>query len=313
MENYKFCNLILKKQYNINISDYYKIYYVLLSNNINVKLSKNCIIFNNIGMNFKIFVNGILTLTGIKFNSVSKDDISKINYETDAFINSVLNTEINFIDLQDYNDLFLTCQKNIDFLISKTYKFVGLKINSNIILHNIPVQNITVDNQLFYISYNNNNKNKKLFKDGELYGSLFFKMFKSKNFFNNSTVKIDYNTKSIYSNEKIIGTIKINPDNQKIYIPKKIDSTFTIVSCNIQFKLNKAVNRYNLFVNLLTKGYIVEYKLFDNCSVNLFYDNITCSVFKSGNVIIKGISNNSKFDNINNYVSSIYDIILSNS
>lgn len=313
MENYKFCNLILKKQYNINISNYYKIYYILLSKDINVKLSKNCLIFNYQHMNFKIFVNGIITITGIKFNLVSKDAIFKINSDTDIFINDILNIKLNFKDLQDYNDLFLTSQKNVYFLITKKHDFVGLKINNNIILHNIPVKNIIIDNQMYYISYNNNNKNKKLFKEGELYGSLYFDLFKSKNFFNNSTIKIDYNTKTIYSGEKIIGTIKINRQDKKIELLQKIETPFTIVSCNIQFDLNKTVNRYNLFVNLLSKGYIVEYKLFDYCSVNLFYDNITCSVFKSGKVIIKGISNNSKFDNINNYVDSIRNIILLNS
>lgn len=313
MENYNFCNLILKKQYNINISNYYKIYYILLSKNITVKLTKNCIIFNNTNINFKVFVNGIVTITGIKLDSVSKNDILKINSETDVFINNILNTELKFIDLQKYNDLFLISQKNIDFLLSKKYDFIGLKINDDIILHNIPVKNITIYNQLYYISCNNNNKNKKLFKDGELYGSLCFDMFKSKKFFNNSTVEIDYNTKTIYSNEKIIGAIKINPNNKTNDISPKIESTFSIISCNIQFNLNKPVNRYNLFVNLLKKGFVVEYKLFDYCSVNLLYDNVTCSVFKSGNVIIKGISNNSKLDNINDYVNNIYNIISSNS
>lgn len=304
MVNYKFCNLILKKQFDISIDDYYKLYYICLDDIKTVKLSKNCFVFNKFDLNVKIFVNGIVTLTGIKLKTITKDLLKNLTNDIENYIISNITKDIEINDLHNYNDLYILNQK---FLLNKDKSFIGLKIDKQLIIHNIVVKPIIINGEYFYMSCNNNNKHKKIFKDGKYYGTLSYTLFNSKNFFNNSTVNIDYENKCIYSKEKLIGDISIKKQDlkKKVYI----DNSFSIVSCNIQFNIDKNINRYKLFDNLINKGYVAEYKLFSSCSVNLFYDNTIVSVFKSGNVIVKGISNNSNIDNIDNYISTIYNII----
>ncbi len=312
MTNYKFCNLILKKQYNISNSDYYKIYYLLLSNNIKVKHLKNCLIFNKFSINIKIFINGIITLTGIKINNLNKKTIDDFTQNINDFIHSYLNTLPKFENLEQYHNFFTCNQSNNTFLLDDSHNFVGIKSNDKIILHNIQVDFFQVNDDFYYTSCNNKNKSKTLFKNGHFFGTLDFELFNSKKFFQNSTISIDYINKVIYSNNKLIGNVNISP----VQLPQKkqiIDNDFTIVSCNIQLNLNKNINRYNLFFNLLKHNYIVEYKLFDYSAVSLYYDNVVVSIFKSGQIIVKGISNNSNIDNLNDYIESIKNIILLNS
>lgn len=309
MENYKFCNLILKKQYNITVNDYYKLYYILLSDNINVKLSKNCLIFNSFNVNVKLFVNGVLTLTGIKTNVITKSVIDEYGEKLDNFLISNLEKKLN-LDLQKYDELYIQEISNVGFLINKENLFVGLKTKEKISINNIPVERIKINDEICYISCNNKNKYKRLFKSGKLYGLINYEPFNSKKFFYNSTIEFDYSNKVIYSKGKIIGDINIK--EHKITKQQCKESDFSIVSCNIQFKLNKKINRYRLFNNLINNNFVAEYKLLEYSAVSLFFDNVTVSVFKSGDVIIKGLSNNSKVKSISDYVNDIKNIIVLN-
>ncbi len=300
MENYKICNLILKKRF--NLKSYYEFYYKLLKDGLKVKQSKNCLIFNKFKVNIKIFVNGTVTITGTSAFKNLKDTI-------DEFI-KIKNEESINIDkklLKDFDDLYILNIDSVNFLLNNEFEFIGIKNEEKIFMKNIQVVQITNE---FFMSCDNN-KTKTLFKNGKIYGKLNYNLFKSKKFFNNSTINIDYVSKLIFSNDKIIGTINIleKPLDED---DKIIESDYTIVSCNIQFDLNMSVNRIKLFNNLISNNYISEYKLFDYSAVNLYYDNVVVSVFNSGNVIVKGLSNNSSVTNINSYINKIYSIITSN-
>lgn len=302
--NYTFCNLILKKQLDIN---FYKLLYNI--NNIqNVKLSKNFFVFNRDGINVKIFVNGIITLTGIKLKNISQIAIKDFTKNIDDFLIDMINKPVTLLNKKKFNEFYLCDEK---FLLNQNNDFVGLIKDGITIINNIKVKPITIDNQIYHISYNNNDKYKKLFKNGILFGTLKFDLFNSKYFFNNSSINIDYNTQLIYSKNKLIGNIKVE---QKNYFLKKPDLSnfYSIVSCNIKFNIGKTINRYSLFNNLVKKGYICEFKIFSSSSINIFIDNISISVFKSGYVIIKGISNKSSISNFYEYVYNFFNIISSN-
>jgi hypothetical protein len=299
MENYKICNLILKKRY--NLKNYYEFYYKLINEDLQVKHSKNCLIFNKFKANIKVFTNGMVTITGI-FN---KD----LNGLIDDYIKKKIEEEIiiNKCNYKEYNNLYIQKVKQVEFLLNKNLEIIGIKSGEQFFINNIKVKPITEE---FFMSCDNN-KNKILFKNGKIYGKLNYKLFKSKNFFNNSTINIDYNSKLIFSNKKMIGTINIVDE----IIKEKediVEQDFTIVSCNIQFNLNKTINRFKLFNNLIKNNFTSEYKLFDYSAVNLYYDNVVVSIFKTGNVIIKGLSNASSITNIKKYITTIYDIINSN-
>jgi len=300
MENYKICNLVLKKKY--KISNYYEFYYKLLLDNNQVKQTKNSLIFNKFKVNIKVFVNGIVTITGMFVKNL-KDTINDFIIEKNS--EKVI---VNKDFLKNYKGLYIYQIKNIEFLLNKEFEFIGIKSDEKIFINNIQVNQITDD---LFMSCDKN-KTKTLFKNGKVYGSLNYNLFKSKKFFNNSTVNIDYNSKLIFSNDKIIGSIIITKNSFEEKEEKTIDNDFTIVSCNIQFSLNIKINRFKLFNNLIKNNYTSEYKLFDYSAVNFYYDNVVASIFNSGNVIVKGLSNNSSITNIENYINKIYNIIISN-
>jgi hypothetical protein len=213
MENYKICNLVLKKKY--KIPSYYEFYYKLLLDNNQVKQTKNCLIFNKFKVNIKVFVNGTVTIAGIFVKNL-KSTIDEFIIEKNA-TKIIINKEL----LKSYGNLYIYKIENVDFLLNKEFEFIGIKSDEKIFINNIQVEKITED---LFMSCDNN-KTKILFKNGKEYGTLYYNLFKSKKFFNNSTVNIDYNSKLIFSNDKLIGNIIIS---EKLLDEKEENTTIRI-------------------------------------------------------------------------------------
>jgi hypothetical protein len=310
----KLNNIILHKKINLTLDDFYKLSYKL-----DIKLCKNCISFKIGKYNTKIFVNGSIVCTGISCNKEELPKIIKELNETILKIFKILknsaSNEFCLKNLQKIGDLFYVKSlppsedKSHLYILNDLSEFVGYynSKNNELILQNINVQ-FCKEKNLFIEK--TKNKNKIVFKNGKKIGIIKFDLYNSKYFYDNNHIQLDYENDLIFCKEKQIG--KILWDN-KVKMPLSIKNhekggrrgaqpptvnefEFKIISFNVGFKLDNKINRICLHQNLLNKGYLCEFKLLNYNAVNLYIDNFTISIFKSGEILIKGVTQTSKFD-----------------
>ena len=292
-------NVILHKKMEMNFDKFYRLNYILQNEN-QAKICKNCIsikinIIKNVVCNIKFFVNGSILCTGIScLKSDLKTIINSIEVQLQNFFLKKINKKNleNFDKFEKVGDL-IKFQDSV-FLMNNEQEFVGLIKSKDCIL----IQNISTElckEKMIFIQ-KTNNKSKKFFKNGNHVGNVIFDLYNSKYFYNNIHVNINYNNNIITCKDHEIGKIIFKENVEKKIIKNNFFNSMTVLSFNTGFKLNRKVNRVELFKNLVIMGYIAEFKLLNYCAVNLYIDNFIVSIFNSGNVLIKGITNSSNFN-----------------
>jgi TATA-box binding protein (TBP) (component of TFIID and TFIIIB) len=307
---------ILKGKYSTSIykksktKNQNKINKTLFYNQVSIIVNLNPTLQDKI-INVKLFGNGSLHLTGVKYPSEGKEIIILLY----AKLLDLCKKYDTILLTSDVNNVYLDNNNNVYNRDSNNKTIIGFKyVSDNEVLYNIHKKDYIIDpNTTLFISKKFESKRTKplLNLNGEKVGVSRIELLKNKSklYKNNSNVNFDYQNGFIYydgdGKSNIIGKIvydytdniyshntnhtDIEPIIEYKYncSPFLLESTlYTIenldkltkqelqsdINCiNIYLKLDFELNRQRLFNELIKKSYITEYKPEKYSGVKLRY------------------------------------------
>jgi hypothetical protein len=325
--DFKITNLILKtKINNLSYSNFLK--FLLLEN---YEIEKNSI-YKKIKYStqsyavLRIFKNGVVTITGISFNSNDKEIIHHKLDEIKHFLKNIIINDLNSINTEQIykkpkaNSLILIREVN-----SNTTNLIGYCIyDKNEVYINGTLYELSSLTDLYLYIQKTKLKKKQAFTCYKNYENGFlnlsiinkfkisFDLFNSKYFYNNNTISFNFDKKNIYSNNIIIGKINLIPEKTNdalTSINSFIDSSgMNIISINVYYKflLNEKIDFLKTAHKLINKNIICEYKKYFNVYIN----NLKINISFNGSVNIKGITNKTNLNDINNTISFLKNEII---